>query len=115
MKLTRAKLVETLRVLNAGSSKCQARKIAGITKQRVYQIWNQYQQTGDVPMEPGRTKARTAGDQVRIDTDASLQIRHEAESGIAAGPGQVIRCWSSRGVNVFRAGPRSTWAAFGNG
>ena len=49
MKLTRTKLIETLRVLNEGSSKYQARKIAGISKQRVYQVWNQYTRTGRIP------------------------------------------------------------------
>lgn len=49
MKLTRAKLVETLRVLNDGASKYQARKIGRITKQRVYQVWNAYNQTGKIP------------------------------------------------------------------
>lgn len=50
MKLTRAKLVETLRVLNDGASKYQARKIGKITKQRVYQVWNVYNQTGKIPV-----------------------------------------------------------------
>lgn len=49
MKLTRPKLLETLRVLNEGSSKYQVRKIAGITKQRVYQVWNAYWRTGEPP------------------------------------------------------------------
>jgi putative transposase len=49
MKLTRSKLIETLRVLNNGSSKYQARKIAGITKQRVYQVWREYRQTSQIP------------------------------------------------------------------
>ena len=55
MKLTRPKLLETLRVLNEGSSKYQARKIAGITKQRVYQVWNIYQLTGEPPVIGKRT------------------------------------------------------------
>ena len=50
MKLTKPKLVETLRALNDGASKCQARKIAGITKQRVYQVWNTYTETGEMPV-----------------------------------------------------------------
>lgn len=50
MKLTRAKLVETLRVLNDGASKYQARKIGKITKQRVYQVWKLYNQTGRIPV-----------------------------------------------------------------
>jgi putative transposase len=49
MKLTKPKLVETLRMLNSGASKYQARKIAGITKQRVYQVWNIYLQTDKIP------------------------------------------------------------------
>ena len=49
MKLTKPKLVETLRVLNDGASKYQARKIADITKQRVYQVWNAYNKTERVP------------------------------------------------------------------
>jgi len=49
MKLTRPKLIETLRVLNEGSSKYQARKIAGITKQRVYQVWKEYCRTNQIP------------------------------------------------------------------
>src|SRR3989338_861093 len=55
MKLTRPKLLETLRVLNEGFSKYQARKIAGITKQRVYQVWNIYQLTGEPPVIGKRT------------------------------------------------------------
>jgi len=50
MKLTRAKLIETLRVLNEGASKYQARKIGKITKQRVYQVWNVYNRTGKIPV-----------------------------------------------------------------
>ncbi|MBI3051881.1 hypothetical protein HYY74_05485 [Candidatus Woesearchaeota archaeon] len=50
MKLTKAKLIETLRVLNEGESKYQARKIAGVTKQRVYQVWKQYDESGIVPV-----------------------------------------------------------------
>lgn len=50
MKLTKPKLVETLRALNDGASKCQARKIAGITKQRVYQVWSTYNNTGEMPV-----------------------------------------------------------------
>ena len=49
MKLTKPKLVETLRALNIGASKYQARKIAGITKQRLYQVWNTYNETAEIP------------------------------------------------------------------
>jgi len=57
MKLTKAKLVDTIRVLNEGESKYQARKIAGVTKQRVYQVWNEYLASGQVP-DIGRTNGR---------------------------------------------------------
>ena len=49
MKLTKGRLLETIRSLNEGASKYQARKIAGISKQRVYQIWNEYLCTGELP------------------------------------------------------------------
>ena len=57
MKLTRPKLLETLRVLNEGASKYQARKVVGITKQRVYQVWKEYEETGQIP-EIGRRNGR---------------------------------------------------------
>jgi putative transposase len=50
MKFTRIKLVETIRLLNEGGSKYQARKIAGVTKQRVYQVWNHYNDEGHIPV-----------------------------------------------------------------
>lgn len=83
MKLTKPKLIETLRVLNEGESKYQARKIAGVTKQRVYQIWNAYNQTGTVPelgknvgrprrpiSDEERDLVRSAYDRYRLGADA---------------------------------------------
>ena len=57
MKLTKTKLLETIRVLNDGKSKYQARKIAGISKQRVYQVWKIYNETGLIP-EIGKIMGR---------------------------------------------------------
>jgi putative transposase len=57
MKLSRAKLLETLRALNDGQSVYQARKIAGISVRRVYQVWNEYCRTGMIP-EIGRMVGR---------------------------------------------------------
>ena len=57
MKLTKSKLIETIRALNDGDSKHSARKIAGITKQRLYQVWNLYQKSGKLP-EIGRRVGR---------------------------------------------------------
>jgi len=49
MKLTKGKLVETLRRKNEGWTTYQARKIAGISVRRVNQVWTLYNQTGRVP------------------------------------------------------------------
>ena len=57
MKLTRTKLLETIRTLNKGSTTYQARKIAGISVRRVYQIKEEYLKTGKLP-EIGREMGR---------------------------------------------------------
>ena len=49
MKLTRPKLIETIRRKNEGWTTYQARKIAGISIRRVNQVWNEYQLTNEVP------------------------------------------------------------------
>jgi len=59
MKLTRPKLVETLRVLNDGKTTYQARKVARISVRRVYQIRELYDRTGSIP-EIGKKAGRPA-------------------------------------------------------
>jgi len=49
MKLTKSKLIETIRRKNDGWTTYQARKIAGISIRRVNQVWSQYQLTNQVP------------------------------------------------------------------
>ena len=49
MKLTRKKLVETLRQINGGKTSYQARKVADISVRRVNQIKSEYLTTGEVP------------------------------------------------------------------
>jgi len=49
MKLTRSKLIETLRRKNDGWTTYQVRKIAGISIRRVNQVWSEYQKTGQIP------------------------------------------------------------------
>jgi hypothetical protein len=49
MKLVKYKLIETLRKLNDGKTVYQARKIAGITVRRVYQIKEEFGKTGKIP------------------------------------------------------------------
>lgn len=57
MKLTRRKLLETIQALNNGSTAYQARKIAGISVRRVYQVWNEYLENETLP-EIGRAMGR---------------------------------------------------------
>lgn len=59
MKLTRPKLIETLRLLNNRKTTYQARKIAGISVRRVYQIRDLYEKTGSIP-EIGKKAGRPA-------------------------------------------------------
>ena len=49
MKLNKSKLLETLRRLNKGATVYQARKVAGISVRRVYQIKEIYESTGEIP------------------------------------------------------------------
>ena len=57
MKLTRTKLLETLRRKNQGWTTYQARKIAGISIRRVNQVWSSYNETGKIP-EIGKNNGR---------------------------------------------------------
>ena len=49
MKLTKHKLIETLRKKNQGWTTYQARKIARISIRRVNQVWKEYNETGRIP------------------------------------------------------------------
>lgn len=57
MKLTKPKLIETLRRKNEGWTTYQARKIARISVRRVNQVWKKYQETGQIP-EIGKKNGR---------------------------------------------------------
>jgi len=57
MKLTKVKLMETLRRKNEGWTTYQARKIAGVSIRRVNQVWKQYQLAGKIP-EIGKNNGR---------------------------------------------------------
>jgi transposase len=57
MKLTKGKLIETLRRKNEGWTTYQARKIADISIRRVNQVWKQYTLTGVIP-EIGKNNDR---------------------------------------------------------
>ena len=49
MKLNKSKLTETLRKLNDGKTVYQARKVAGISVRRVYQLKEAFDKTGEIP------------------------------------------------------------------
>ncbi len=49
MKLTKSRLIETFRKLNEGKTVYQARKVAGISVRRVYQIKETFDKTGIIP------------------------------------------------------------------
>jgi putative transposase len=59
MKLTKGKLLETIRRKNEGWTTYQARKIAGVGVRRVNQVWKAYLETGKVP-EIGKKTGRPA-------------------------------------------------------
>src|SRR3989338_2782160 len=49
MKLTQSKLTETLRKLNDGKTVYQARKVAGVSVRRIYQVKEAFDKTGEIP------------------------------------------------------------------
>ena len=59
MKLTRSKLIETIRLKNEGITTYQARKVAGISIRRVNQVWKEYQLIDKIP-EIGKKNGRPA-------------------------------------------------------
>jgi putative transposase len=83
MKLTKSKLLETLSVLNKGKSKYQARKIASISKQRVYQVWKMYNETGlipDIGRNMGRPKSPIHDWEIRMVKDSYEKYRVSADT-----------------------------------
>ena len=57
MKLTKSKLIETLKKLNEGKTVYQARKVAWISVRRVYQVKEAFDKTGEIP-EIGKDSGR---------------------------------------------------------
>ena len=73
MKLTKGKLIETIRRKNQGWTTYQARKIANISIRRVNQVYKQYLLTEQIP-EIGKTNGRPA----RPLEDSEIQTVKEA-------------------------------------
>ena len=83
MKLTKGKLLETLRRKNEGWTTYQARKIAGISVRRVNQIWKGYLSTGEVPQigkGGGRPKKLIEEWEVQMVKDAYGKYRVSAST-----------------------------------
>jgi len=78
MKLTRGKLIETIRRKNEGWTTYQARKIAGVSVRRVNQVWTEYLETGDIP-DVGRQNGRPARpiseEEIRVVREAYIKYR----------------------------------------
>jgi putative transposase len=78
MKLTRGKLIETLRRKGEGWTTYQARKIAHISVRRVNQVWTEYLETGSIP-EVGRQNGRPARpineEEIRLVREAYVKYR----------------------------------------
>jgi len=81
MKLTRPKLLETLRALNNGATTYQARKISGVSVARVYQVWREYERTGETPVigrHVGRPLKPVAEEELTLVHEAWLRYRVSA-------------------------------------
>lgn len=87
MKLTKAKLLETLRRKNDGWTTYQARKIAGISIRRVNQIWKEYQETGQIP-EIGKKNGRPP----KPIEDWEIQLVKEAYAKYRVSASTLMKC-----------------------
>lgn len=78
MKLTRNKLIETLRRKNNGWTTYQTRKIAGISVRRVNQVFKEYLDTGlipDIGIRNGRPAKPISDKEINIVNEAYTKYR----------------------------------------
>lgn len=83
MKLTRRKLLETLRRKNDGWTTYQVRKIAGISIRRVNQVWNEYLVSGEIPeigKKTGRPKRQMTQQEINIVNESYKKYRVSAST-----------------------------------
>ena len=81
MKLTKHKLIETLRKKNQGWTTYQARKIARISIRRVNQVWKEYNETGKIPnigKKNGRPEIPLQEEEITIVKEAYNKYRVSA-------------------------------------
>jgi putative transposase len=83
MKLTRGKLLETLRLKNEGYTTYQARKVAHVSVRRVNQVWQEYVRSGEVPVigkKNGRPKRRPTREEISLVRKAYQTYRCSAST-----------------------------------
>jgi len=83
MKLTKTKLLETIRRKNDGWTTYQVRKIAGISIRRVNQVYGEYLQTGKIPeigKKVGRPGKPITDEEIRIVKEAYTKYRVSAST-----------------------------------
>ena len=83
MKLTRGKLIETIRRKNNGWTTYQARKIAGISIRRVNQVWNEYLISGEIPeigKNVGRPEKSLQEKEINMVKESYLKYRVSADT-----------------------------------
>jgi len=81
MKLTRGKLLETLKRKNEGSTTYQVRKIARISIRRVNQVWSEYSVSGSIPeigKKIGRPSIKASQEEVDLVQRAYKEYRVSA-------------------------------------
>ncbi|OIO65246.1 hypothetical protein COY28_02905 [Candidatus Woesearchaeota archaeon CG_4_10_14_0_2_um_filter_57_5] len=81
MKLTKTRLLETLRAKNDGLSSWQARKVAGVSVRRVNQVWSAYLSSGVMPevgRRVGRPRRLVLESEIMMVRDAWLKYRVSA-------------------------------------
>lgn len=83
MKLTKSKLLETIRRKNNGWTTYQARKVAGISIRRVNQVWKSYLQSGTLPdigKKVGRPKKEVKEEEINMIKTAYTKYRVSAST-----------------------------------
>ena len=83
MKLTRAKLMSTLKKLADGKTVYQARKTAGISVRRVYQVKEAFDETGEIPTigkYAGRPRKPFEEWEIKVVKDAYEKYRVSADT-----------------------------------
>src|SRR3989344_3120745 len=83
MKLTKTKLLETIRRKNDGWTTYQTRKTARISIRRVNQVYGEYTQTGKIPeigKKMGRPSKPITDEEIRIVKEVYLKYRVSAST-----------------------------------